>query len=76
MPDLAVFGKAIAGGLPVAAIAGRAEVMDLITRGEVGHAGTFNSNPVGMAAAVATLAEHSRRMATSCTRRSTPRASG
>ncbi|TDC45134.1 aminotransferase class III-fold pyridoxal phosphate-dependent enzyme, partial [Jiangella ureilytica] len=54
-PDLAVFGKAIAGGLPVAAIAGRAEVMDQITAGTVGHAGTFNSNPVGMAAAVATL---------------------
>lgn len=55
VPDLAVFGKAIAGGLPVAAIAGRAEVMDLITSGAVGHAGTFNSNPIGMAATVATL---------------------
>jgi glutamate-1-semialdehyde 2,1-aminomutase len=54
-PDLAVFGKAIAGGLPVAAIAGRAEVMDVVVTGKVGHAGTFNSNPVGMAAAVATL---------------------
>jgi len=54
-PDLAVFGKAIAGGIPVAAIAGRRDVMDVVTRGEVGHAGTFNSNPVGMAAAVATL---------------------
>lgn len=55
VPDLAVYGKAIAGGLPVAAIAGRAEVMDQITAGTVGHAGTFNSNPIGMAATVATL---------------------
>ncbi|WDZ82657.1 aspartate aminotransferase family protein [Micromonospora cathayae] len=54
-PDLAVYGKAIAGGLPVAAIAGRREVMDVVTRGEVGHAGTFNSNPLGMAAAVGNL---------------------
>ncbi|GAA2584273.1 glutamate-1-semialdehyde 2,1-aminomutase [Dactylosporangium fulvum] len=55
VPDLAVFGKAIAGGLPVAAIAGKASVMELVTRGEVGHAGTFNSNPLGMAAAVGNL---------------------
>ncbi len=55
VPDLAVFGKAIAGGIPVAAIAGRAEVMDAVTAGRVSHAGTFNSNPIGMAAAVTTL---------------------
>jgi glutamate-1-semialdehyde 2,1-aminomutase len=56
-PDLAVFGKAIAGGLPLACLAGRADVMDAITRGEVGHAGTFNSNPLAIAAASATLRE-------------------
>ncbi len=56
-PDLAIFGKAIAGGLPLACLAGRAEVMDAISRGEVGHAGTFNSNPVVIAAAAATLRE-------------------
>ena len=56
-PDLAIFGKAIAGGFPLSCLAGRAEVMDLISRGEVGHAGTFNSNPVVMAAAAATLSE-------------------
>jgi glutamate-1-semialdehyde 2,1-aminomutase len=54
-PDLAVFGKALAGGFPLSCLAGRAEVMDLISRGEVGHSGTFNSNPVVMAAAAATL---------------------
>jgi glutamate-1-semialdehyde 2,1-aminomutase len=56
-PDLAVFGKAIAGGLPLACLAGRAGVMDAISRGEVGHAGTFNSNPLAIAAAAATLRE-------------------
>jgi glutamate-1-semialdehyde 2,1-aminomutase len=56
-PDLAVFGKALAGGFPLSCLAGRADVMDLISRGEVGHSGTFNSNPVVMAAAAATLGE-------------------
>lgn len=56
-PDLAVFGKAMAGGFPVSCIAGRADVMSAISDGRVGHAGTFNSNPVGMAAALATLRE-------------------
>src|SRR5436190_7333201 len=56
-PDLAVFGKAIAGGLPLACLAGRADVMDAISRGEVAHAGTFNSNPIAIAAAAATLRE-------------------
>jgi len=56
-PDLAIFGKAIAGGLPLACLAGRADVMDAISRGEVGHAGTFNSNPLAIAAAAATLRE-------------------
>jgi glutamate-1-semialdehyde 2,1-aminomutase len=51
-PDLAVFGKAVAGGYPLAVLAGTAEVMDLISRGEVGHAGTFNSNPIVIRTAV------------------------
>lgn len=55
VPDLAVLGKALAGGIPVSAVVGRREVMDRISTGTVGHAGTFNSNPVGMAATVATL---------------------
>lgn len=56
-PDLAIFGKAIAGGLPLSCLAGRAEMMDAIGRGEVSHAGTFNSNPLAIAAAAATLRE-------------------
>lgn len=55
VPDLAVFGKAIAGGFPLSCIAGTEEVMRPITTGTVGHAGTFNSNPVVMAAAAAAL---------------------
>ena len=54
-PDLAVFGKAIAAGFPVAAVVGRADLFDGVAAGRVLHAGTFNSNPVGMAAAVAAL---------------------
>jgi glutamate-1-semialdehyde 2,1-aminomutase len=54
-PDLAVFGKAMAGGMQVSALVGRAAVMDTISSGKVAHAGTFNSQPVGIAAAEATL---------------------
>ena len=52
-PDLAVFGKAIAGGMQVSALVGRAEVMEDISSGKVAHAGTFNSHPVAVAAAAA-----------------------
>lgn len=55
MPDLATFGKAIAGGMPLSAIAGRREVMEAIASGAVAHAGTFNSHPVSVAAANAAL---------------------
>jgi glutamate-1-semialdehyde 2,1-aminomutase len=51
VPDLAVFAKAIAGGYPFAAIAGKRAVMDA----GVHASGTFNGNPVGVAAALATL---------------------
>jgi len=53
-PDLATFGKAIANGFPVAAVAGRADILDLTTAGVV-HGGTYNAQPVAMAATVATL---------------------
>ena len=54
-PDLAVYGKAMAGSWPVAALAGRAELMEPIGTGEVNHPGTFNANLMGMAAVAATL---------------------
>jgi glutamate-1-semialdehyde 2,1-aminomutase len=53
-PDLATFGKAIANGFPVAAVAGRADLLDLCA-GKVLHGGTYNAQPVAMAATVATL---------------------
>lgn len=53
-PDLIVLAKAIAGGYPLAAITGKAAVIDQVTDGVV-HAGTYNGNPVVLAAAVATL---------------------
>ncbi len=54
-PDLATFGKAIANGFPVAAIAGRADLLDMFSTGGVVHGGTYNSQPIAMAATVATL---------------------
>ncbi|GAB4099875.1 glutamate-1-semialdehyde 2,1-aminomutase [Sinomonas halotolerans] len=55
-PDLFTFGKVIGGGMPVAALGGRAEVMDwLAPLGPVYQAGTLSGNPVAMAAGVATL---------------------
>lgn len=56
-PDLTTFGKAVAAGLPLSAVAGRADVMRQITDRKVMHAGTFNSNPLVMAAAHAALTE-------------------
>jgi glutamate-1-semialdehyde 2,1-aminomutase len=55
VPDLAVYGKAMAGGWPVAALAGRAEQMERIGTGEVNHSGTFNANVMAAAATIATL---------------------
>jgi glutamate-1-semialdehyde 2,1-aminomutase len=56
-PDLVCLAKSIGGGFPVGAFGGAAEHMDLITRGEVLHLGTYNGNPLVMAAACATLSE-------------------
>jgi glutamate-1-semialdehyde 2,1-aminomutase len=53
-PDLATFGKCLANGFAVAAVAGRADVLDL-SAGAVLHGGTYNAQPIAMAATVATL---------------------
>ncbi len=50
VPDLTILGKAIGGGLPFAALAGREWAMTKITKGEVVHAGTLNGNPLCLAA--------------------------
>src|SRR5919206_155509 len=52
-PDLLVSGKSIGGGLPLAGVTGRAEVMDAVAPGGLG--GTFGGNPVACAAAVVVL---------------------
>lgn len=54
-PDLATFGKAIANGFPVACLAGRADLMDMLVGAGVMHGGTYNAQAVCMAATVATL---------------------
>lgn len=54
-PDLATYGKALAGGFPVAALAGRADLMTRFGTGEVNHSGTFNSSVMATAAVTATL---------------------
>ncbi|MFE1955674.1 aspartate aminotransferase family protein [Streptomyces sp. NPDC059524] len=53
-PDLSVFGKAMAGGFTQSAVVGRADLIDQVTDGVV-HAGTFNGNPVALAAVQATM---------------------
>ncbi len=55
-PDLLTFGKVIGGGMPVAALGGRADIMQqLAPLGPVYQAGTLSGNPVAVAAGVATL---------------------
>ncbi len=55
--DLAVFGKAIAGGLPLSVLAGRSRILDMLSGGGVAFGGTFNGNPISLAAAVTTIGE-------------------
>ena len=54
-PDLCTFGKAMAGGFPIACLAGRADLMGLVASGRVNHSGTYNANLLVIAAANACL---------------------
>jgi len=56
-PDLITLAKSIGGGFPVGAFGGKVELMSLIAQGKVVHLGTYNGNPLVMAAAKATLSE-------------------
>jgi 4-aminobutyrate aminotransferase/(S)-3-amino-2-methylpropionate transaminase len=56
--DLITTAKSLAGGMPIAAVTGRAEVMDSVHVGGLG--GTYGGNPVACAAALATIAEIER----------------
>jgi len=51
VPDLVTSAKGIAGGMPLAAVTGKAEIMDAVQPGGIG--GTFGGNPVSTAAALA-----------------------
>lgn len=65
-PDLAVYGKALANGFPIAVVGGRARWMDLLCHEQPEKrpfiAGTYNGHPVGVSAAIATieLLKHSK----------------
>ena len=57
-PDLTAFAKIIGGGFPVGAVGGRAAVMDVFRPGgerSISHSGTFNGNPVTVAAGLKVL---------------------
>ena len=56
-PDLVALAKSIGGGLPLGAFGGKREYMDEITERRVVHLGTYNGNPLCMAAAQAVLTE-------------------
>src|SRR5205807_987916 len=56
-PDIACYAKALGGGTPIAAVAGRGDVMGMIGPGKIGYGGTYNGNSMCLAAANATLDE-------------------
>jgi glutamate-1-semialdehyde 2,1-aminomutase len=57
-PDLTTFGKGMANGFPVAAVCGKRDIMERFKpTGNVDYGGTFNGNPVSMAATLATIME-------------------
>jgi glutamate-1-semialdehyde 2,1-aminomutase len=62
-PDLTCLGKAMSGGFPVSAVGGRREIMELIADQRVFHVGTYNANPLCLAAipaVISTLSEPGR----------------
>jgi glutamate-1-semialdehyde 2,1-aminomutase len=56
-PDMICLAKSIGGGFPLAAFGAHRSVMDLISQRKVFHGGTYNTNPVSMAAGLATFRE-------------------
>jgi glutamate-1-semialdehyde 2,1-aminomutase len=56
-PDIATFGKALAGGATLSAVAARSDVFDLVLDGGVVFGGTYNGNPIALASALATIEE-------------------
>jgi glutamate-1-semialdehyde 2,1-aminomutase len=69
IPDLTTLGKAVAGGgVPVSALVGKKEIMQLLEEKKVIHAGTFNGYPLGTAAVKATLEILSRKNGSAITK--------
>jgi glutamate-1-semialdehyde 2,1-aminomutase len=60
LPDLATFGKAVGGGVPLSVVGGRADLMEQMYTAGVVFGGTFNGNPLSLAAADFCLEELSR----------------
>jgi glutamate-1-semialdehyde 2,1-aminomutase len=54
-PDLATYGKAIAGGFPVAALVGSKELLAKVGTGQINHSGTFNGYAIGCAATISSM---------------------
>ncbi len=59
-PDLATFAKALGGGYPIAAVVGRRDVMNIVATGELPYLGTYNTNPIAMAAVYSTISALAR----------------
>lgn len=55
VPDLSIFAKGWGGGYPVAALAGKKEIMQLVDSGKVSVAGTYSGNGIALAAVSATM---------------------
>lgn len=62
VPDVLCIGKALGSGVPISAAVGRGNVMDSwpLSSGEALHTSTYLGNPLGCAAAIATIDEHER----------------
>lgn len=56
-PGLATFAKALGAGFPISAITGLKEIMEQVVPGKIMHAGTYNANPLCVAAAYTALTE-------------------
>ena len=66
IPDLTALAKIIGGGFPIGAVGGKAEIMSVFDssggKAKVPHGGTFNGNPVTMAAGLATMKQLTRKI--------------
>jgi glutamate-1-semialdehyde 2,1-aminomutase len=59
-PDLTILAKAFGAGFPVAAFGGRRDIMEMAADGRTMHGGTYNSNPIAVAAVIAAVRETGR----------------